>query len=106
MRVRFFNPLRLFLNSINPIHIYREERRLDREANLFIAKEIGDAIKANSDVAIRAIDMANKFIDSFKVDEEPESRVVRNEDEIAQYMKQYGMKKEDFEDSDPFTPIF
>lgn len=93
--------------TFNPIWNWTEQKRLDREANILIAQELASAIKANSETANKALDIANKFLDSFKVEGEPESRVVRNDDEIARYMQEYGLKKDAFSaDEDPFVPLY
>ena len=95
MRWRRF---RLWLHGFNPVAIWRTEREKDRQAQILIAEEIGSAIRSQSEVATKAIDLAHQFVKNMVVPDDAETRswVVRDEDEFKDYMERSGTTQEDF----------
>lgn len=91
--------------------MYREEKRLDREMTRDVMFAMADAVRQQSEVSVQAIGLANRFVDSFKIDENDlrfEEKTVRNEDELVSAAKRLGYKQEDInlEELDPFRVIF
>lgn len=95
---------RLWLHQFNPVAIWREERRLDRVAQLELVSEFASALRANADVATQALDLTNRFLKNFEVAEAPQSYVVREEDEIKAAAERYGIDYTALDpDNNPFS---
>lgn len=100
---------RIFANityALNPFNYFRLEREKDREVVREVARELGDALRAQNEVALRSLAIMDKFLDSFKSEGEPESRVLRSEDEVKAFAERYGMKPEDIVEENPFSVIY
>lgn len=98
MRYRRF---RVWLHQFNPVALWREERRMDREAHMAIAEELGSAIRSQSEVATKALELANQMIRNMHVDpsDAPTSWTVRDEDEVKAAAERMNLKVEDFEET-------
>jgi hypothetical protein len=96
------------VNALNPFRTARLEREKDREMILEVAREIGDALRKQSEVSLESLRVMGKFLHSFETTSEPESRTVRNEDEVNEAMSRYHITSEQIEENDfnPFTPTF
>lgn len=86
--------LRLWLHGFNPVAIWREERRLDREMKLEIIRDLCDTLREQSRVATKALDLSALFLKNFETQEAPESYVVREEDEVKAAMLRHGLDPE------------
>lgn len=95
---------RLWLSQFNPIAVWREERRLDREAQLQMVSDFCEALRVQSSIAIKALDMSQRFLKSFEVSGQPDSYVVREDDEVRSAALRAGLNPEDFTPEDnPYT---
>lgn len=95
---------RLWLHQFNPIAIWVDERRKDREAQILVAEELASALRANADVAVRAIGLSQQFLQNMTVDptEPPTSWTVRDEDEVKSWAERNNKSVEDLEEN-PFS---
>ncbi len=97
-----YRQFRLWLSQFNPVAVWREEKRLDREAQLLMVTEIASAMRDQSAVATKALDLTAMFMQSFQVQGEPTTYVSRPEDEVRAAAERMGIKLDEF-DEDPFS---
>lgn len=96
---------RLWLSQFNPVALWREEKRLDREAQILVVQELASALREQAAVATKALDLSHRFLSSFETDDTPPNAyVVRPEDEVKAAAERFGVNLEDFDsDTNPFS---
>lgn len=101
MWIRF----RLWLHQFNPVAIWREEKHLDREAQILIVQELCATMREQASVATKALELSHLHMKAFEpVDGETRSYVVRDDDEVKAAAERMGIDLDKFDsDSNPFT---
>lgn len=96
---------RLWLRQFNLIALWIEERRLDREAKLEMVREMCEALRAQSNVAIEALQLTNRFLKNFEHNGESEVETVRNEDEVKAAALRMNLDPQGWDEFNPFSVI-
>lgn len=97
--------LHFFTVTINPIAIYREEKRLQRELFMEIVREVCDTLKSQSEVMLQHGKIVERFVKSFEVTGEPNSYTIRDEDEVKDATQRFNLDANEFGEFDPFRVI-
>lgn len=96
--------LRLWLHQFNLLSVWREERRLDREAKLVMVEELCSTLREQSQVATKALELSFQFLKNFETQDEPTSYVVREEDEVRNALERAGIDPNQIDPDDhPFS---
>jgi hypothetical protein len=69
--IRLLKATKRFVESINPVAIYRAERERDREVLIAIVREVTTVLQQQSLVQLEQTKLMNQFLGQFQTDGSP-----------------------------------